>query len=332
MENIKLIRLENGVIIDIRDESLTCTDVDDTTIFLTVGQQKLLKKLADNLNRTVPFDRLYASYATAQQMVCIGNENSNIAKMKRTFPDCIRSSIKNTRDLGYRLEGTFISSASDILPKVTPSPLAELTGDYYGFYLDPLGNGTLLSAYLHIDNIGSADTPELMAYMISGIRNQQVLCDDNLAKIFTLDTFNYEKYFREYKEMLSENDQRCSWGEGTLSYKDNLALLTLTLNHGNWEVFIDMENYLKGNRKKENENDYYRGGLGLVLATRTIHGTYCLRMGLVRKSFFKDSLLTDKEKMAEMFKIMDGSRDAEWKPLKLSGWLDKRWYDLIMDE
>lgn len=335
MKNSKYIYLNSGAAIIIEDDILTCADPSGAEIHLTAGQQRLLKKLADNLNRPVTYDSLYAAYASNDQLlIYTGNANSNIAKMKRTFPDCIRRSIKNTRNMGYTLDGAIDTSPKQPLCTNEPLHITELTGNYYGYYLDPLGEGTSLGTYLHIENAGSISEPKMKAYMIFGIRNNQVLLSKELADVFSPDNRNYEEAFRNLKKALSENDKRCSWSEGMVTSDGNLAIIQLNIDngHGKWELMIDMENYLKCTREKNEDKNYYRGGLGLVLASRTLHGTYCLRLGLIRKSFMKESFGTGHEKMIDMLKVMDGSKQAEWKPLKLSGWLDKCWYNLIMDE
>lgn len=328
MNKSKTIRLANDVIIKIEENTITCIDHNNTIINLTTAQEKLLKKLSDHVNRTVDFQTLYSSYAgekiylTDQDIV-----NSNVTKIMYKIPTVIRTSIKNKRNVGYYLEGRVQNEDTTEF-----SYLTELTGEYYGFYLDPLGDGTLLNAYLHIKNIGTTSSPQIAAYIISGIRNRQILCSNGLTHLFSSNDSNLKQDFEAFKETLSENDKRCSLGIGTVTLENTLAIIDLKMNHGKWEILLDFENYLKGTRKKKEDKDYYRGGLGLVLASRTIHGTCCLRIGFVRKSFMKNTLCSENKKLLEILKIQDGSRDAEWKPLKLSGFLDKCWYNMIMDE
>lgn len=333
MENERRIYLKTGAVLTMDKDSIICESPLGERIYLTAGQQRLLKKLAEYLNRPLAYDLLYTAYANEDHILTYtGGINSNIAKMKRTFPACIRTEIKNTRNLGYRLEGTFMVEETCKSETKSTSYLAELTGEYYGFYLDPLGSGAVLGAYFYIENRGSAASPEMAVAMISGIRSRDMLLSATLRDIFFADTTSYQESFRGYKETLSENDKRCSFSEGTITLDHNLAVLQLHMkNYGKWEIFLDLENYLKGNRKKEEAKDYYRGGLGLVVATNTFHGTYCQRFGMIRNLFIKEHLWTKEDKMTEMLKLLDGSRQADWKPLKLSGWLDKCWYNWMMD-
>lgn len=346
MKNFSPIYLQSGVVIALENNRIICRDDDDTVIFLTAGQQKLLKKLAENLNRLVSFDELYAAYASEdQQLTYVGTVNSNIAKMKRTFPNCIRSSITNTRNLGYTLEGSSAPLSEQTEQTETDSPVAELAGDYYGFYLNPLGNASLLNFYLCIRNTGTISYPQMEAYLISGIRDYNILLGDELPRIFSYDTTSAlprkpKEVFEDFRENLSENNKRCTFGEGTITCEANLLNIDLKMNRGTWKLLLDIEGYLKGHRrKKENkkDNEFYRGGFGLTLACATVDGTYAFRFGLFRKDpektdLMKNFLSTDHPELLEKLQIQDGSRDAEWRPLKLSKTLDKNWYDMIMKE
>lgn len=339
------ISLPNGTKLTIEQNILLCQSPSGELLHLTAGQQKLLRQLAMHLNKPVPFDVLYASYASdCQQLTYIGNINSNIAKMKRTFPDCIKSCIRNIRNIGYCLEGTTVQTASSPKTEDQFLPIIELAGDYYGYYLDPLGSKALLSAYLHIEAIGTTATqsmqlynaqtevlPQLNAYLVLGIRSEQILLSQELPLIFSSKTANYKEAFQTFKETLNENEKRCSFGQGTVSADGSLAVMKFALTQGTFEILIDMDNYIKSNRKKEGMADYYRGGMGISIATRCVHGTYCLRLGLIKTTLFNEKMHADHEKILEMLKISDGSRQADWKPLKLSGWLDKCWYNWILN-
>lgn len=327
------IYLANGVTLHISNGLLTCMDEDDTIIALTAGQQKLLKKLAETPNRPVPFDTLYAAYTNEdQQLTYAGISNSNLAKMKRTFPNCIRPYIKNVRNVGYYLEAA---------PQPTDSPreshndisyLTQLCGDYYGFYLDPLGTGELLSAYFHIETAGNNDAAQLNAFIIFGIRSREVLFSPELRNIFSKNVLDPKTAVEAYKDTLSENDRRFSYGEGMVLCNENMASIVLNMNRGSFELLLSLENYIKGGRKKEREENFFRGGMGLLISTKTFHGTYCIRMGLVKKEFLKDGFFEKQEEIKRMLKIHDSSETAEWKPLKLSETLDRLWYNLFMSE
>lgn len=303
---------------------------------LTYSQQQVICKLAENINQPVSYSDLYASYSDPDSDVAVPNDTNTrvtIAKLKATFPYYIRESIASERKIGYKL------IAKSMLP-IDKSKIGQLenthegheflydlVGDYYGFYLDPLGTGATLATYIHIDQ-------HLNAYAILNIRNDEVLSSNSISTIFCSE--NQESYynsFRKFQKDLDENNQRCSFGEGTVSSDGSISIITLRTPHGRgekWTIVIDLSNYLLCGRSHSSENDLYRGGLGLVFASRTTNGTMCFRIGLVRKKFFKSFFSLNNAEIKSRLQILDDSRNAIWRPLKLSGFLDKIWYNWIM--
>ena len=340
MNNPQKITLSNGSILQIGDDIVTCFDCRKRQEDLTRGQQKMLNKLAANLNCAVKMTDLYAAYTGEIAPIDVRGIKENVAKMKGTLPGFIKESIKSVRGFGYKLVGTV--NVEDVVDPFEDEMrldkrtglFADLGGDYYGFYLDPLGTGAVLGAYIHIENVGSTMEPKLDAYAILSIRSEQVLLCDQISAVFSSSEKNYKEAFKAYKKTLGDNDKRCSWWQGTVSADGKLAVIDLMKNStgARRKVFLDMQEYMKCRRDREKDNDYYRGGLGVVLATRTIHGTICLRFGLVRKTSMKPSLSMSNDEMKLRLKILDDSKEAVWKPLKLCGWLDKHWYDWIMTE
>lgn len=333
MNKVKTIILPNQIKLSIDENNiLTCADTDGTHIFLTAGQEGLLKKLAEAPGRPFPCNVLHASYTTELgQLTFTGNPNSSIAKMKNTFPECIRAYIKNIRNLGYYLEYSSSTVDEPVTSVQEDSPITQLCGEYCCFYLDPLGHGTLLNSYLHIKNEGSKSSPQMTGYIISDIRNREILMSDELTALFTSNNCDYKEAFHAYRDTFSNaNDKRTSYGEGKVIYENPFANIELNMTHGKWTLTITLAKYLKGNRTKDSEKNCYRGGMGLLMASNSFHGTYCLRIGLIKKDFLKDSFFENYKEIVEMLKIQDSSKDAEWKPLQLCENLDGRWYDFFM--
>lgn len=335
------IRLDNDVILQIRGELVTCQDHSGAPLELTRGQQKLLGKLCHNLNQPVSMADLYKAYTGEAPVIDAKGVADNLAKMKNTLPRCIRSCVKSVRGFGYRLEGHRDNQASSAPAADHTGPagnsmgmLADLAGDYCGFYLDPLGTSTVLAAYIRIENQGTRRSPELTAYALLGIRSEKVLLSQELHNVFHQTQGRYQDAFRDFKKSLTDNDRRCSWAQGEVFSEGNLAIIDLLTNTtgGKWTIMLDIAGYLQCGRDRDCESDGYRGGLGLVLSSRTLHGTYCSRFGVIRREFIHDTLLLNHEEMKNKLKVLDDSKDAFWKPLKLSGWLDKLWYDWFMND
>lgn len=344
MKNLQEITLSNGTLLRIEDGMVACWDSDHARIDLTRGQNDIVYKLARNLNHPLSMNQLYESYSGDDASIDNKGISNKVHKMKRSLPECIRDTIKSVRGYGYQLDGTLGWNANHdsssnfvglkVVSEIQFGRVSDLAGDYYGYYLDPLGTGAVLGAYIHIENAGSALEPQLDAYSVLGIRSEYVLLGDNISEIFKNKGKNYKERFKLFKKGLNVNDQRCSWWQGNVNADGTLAIIDLLKSDtgAKWKIILDIKEYIRCRRDREREDDYYRGGLGLVLATRTLHGTACFRLGLIRKTFIKQAISMNNEDMKSRLKLLDDSKEAMWKPLKLSGWLDKHWYDWIMTE
>lgn len=346
MNNLQQITLNNGTILHVGKGIVTCYDYNRTQVELTRGQQRMVIKLAQKLNCHVSMSELYEGYSGNVTLVDDRGIRDNVAKMKNTLPVCIKDSIKSVRGYGYKLVGTMEKKTNENIAKGIRAVsenvhstenlagcLSDLAGDYCGFYLDSYGKGLVLGSYIHIENAGTADTPQMTVYAIFGIRDKEVLLESDITQIFNGVPTTYHDSYIKFKKGLSDNDKRCTWLQGALSSDGNLATIHLASrnSHETRIIILDITEYLRCGREREKENDLYRGGLGLVLAFRTVNGTISFRLGLVRKSFMNHAMLRNSEEMKGRLKLLDDSKDAIWKPLKLSGWLDKLWYDWIMN-
>lgn len=347
MKNPMKITLSNGTILHIEGNMLWGIDSNRYSIEFTRAQREILLKLADELNRPVSMSALYEAYNNDATIIDDKGIRDNVAKVKNTMPDSVKSSIKSVRGFGYKLLGIYEQGISDnhsLTTTATPTTeqyfnksmgcLADLAGDYYGFYLDPFGEKSILGTYLHIKNIGTIEEPQLTAYAIVNIRSTEILIGDKISQVFTGSVENYRTAFKAFKQELTDNEKRCSWCYGPISTDGTLVNIHLNKNDSpeKWQILLDIAEYLRCNRERENENDFYRGGLGITLASRTIHGTFCFRMGIVRKTCINDAMIRDHDKMLKRLKILDDTEDAIWKPLKLSNYKDKKWYEWIMNE
>lgn len=343
MENLQEITLSNGTLLRLEDGMVACWDSDHARISLTRGQNDIVYKLARNLNHPLSMKQLYEAYSGDDASIDNKGISEKIHRMRNTLHPCIRDAIKSVRGYGYQLAGVLGSNINqentsefegvNVDSETQFGRATELIGDYYGFYLDPLGKGSILGAYIHIENIGTRDKPQVTAYAIAGIRSKEVLLGNEIANIFNGPVTNYYNSYKNFKKELSDNDRRCSWFQGTLSSDGELATLHLSSVNSkkSWIIVLNVEEYMRCRRNREKDNDFYRGGLGLVLALKTVHGTISFRLGLVRKSFLNKTMSQNNNEMVNRLKLLDDSKDAMWKPLKLSKWLDKLWYEWIMN-
>lgn len=331
--------LKNETRLQISDNEVTCWDTGNRRVALTPAHQKIIRKLAGQLNAAVSMDELYRAYANPRAAEGSQTAWEKMVKEKATIPKAVRDAIRSVRGCGYRLEGTAVENTEAAAH--TPQPtaqssgcLTDLTGDYYGFYLDQLGTGSVLGAYLHIENTGTWEAPEMTAYAVFHIRHDSVLFGRPLAEIFSRSSRYYQNAFQEFKASLRSNDRRCAWARGPVSVDGRHAVITLAAGEPGavWTIYLDLKEHLRCKQDFENEADCFRGGLGLLLAARTADGTYCSRLGLVRREYAVSAMRLDSDQLRDRLKILDSSQEAEWKPLKLSGWLNKHWHEWIMSE
>lgn len=343
MENLLKIVLKGGAILLVNTESqwVRCINRDSEHEHMTRAIQLMICILAQNLNTPVRSLDLYNSYSGENATENSVYIRTAVTKMKRTFPAYIREAVLPERGYGYKLIGDFVPADVQLSERneamnrdQEKGSFYDLLGDYYAFYLDPLGTGKILGGYVHIEKQIGAESSEMKAYAVLNLRRNEILFSEEVSNIFSQNIQDYRAAFLEYKKTLDKNDQRCTYGEGCISSDGSLAVITLSTNNNGakWNIIVDLKEYLNCLRSRTNENDLYRGGLGLAFVSRTIHGTSCFRLGLVRKSFIKNSIDLENNYIKSKLKLLDDSKDAMWKPLKLSGWLDKLWYNWMMSE
>lgn len=341
MNNLRQVTLDakgNDVVLILNIENSRVLKIKGQDHALTSAQQKIICKLAINANQPVSYLELYNSYSDNYiEAPNSSDVHLTVSKLKNTLPKYIKDAIVSERKFGYKLiVKNFISCGdtieatykiSEIPPSIdTDQLLYDLVGDYYGFYLNPLGTGSTLGAYLHIDS-------SLNAYAILNLRSDDVLRSDNVSDIFRSEHQNYYDRFLEFQRNLDENNKRCFFSKGSISCDGPLISIDLSVQkdaESKWKILIDSTNYSSSTREHLSENDNYRGGLGLVLASRTINGTMCFRIGLVRKAFRNDFFHLENSEIQARLQILDDSKNAVWRPLKISGFLDKIWYNWIM--
>ncbi len=334
-----------GIILYVTDTDFRCVDRNQGEVTLTSGQRKFLRKLACNVNCTVSYQALYEAYSKTN----VDGDDSAIPgyviRMRDSFRDPprdqIKRSIKSVRREGYRLLGTkhpwnapesAISGNPD-LSVCKMGRISDLAGDYYGFYLDHWGRAKVRCAYLHIENNGSTDAPDLKAYAILGIRNTDLLLHKGIPELFRQNGQYHREAFREFKRPLRDNDKRCYWGEGHVAISRDMVVISLTTKEdgsGKWHMILDIGNYLKCGRERISESDRYRGGLGLAVKLSEVHGSICFRFGMIQKSFGRKVVENHWEEIPGRLRLTEDVENAQWKPLRLSKWLDQEWYEWMM--
>lgn len=328
----------NGCRLTFTGEWLVCYDESDHVIKLTRGQEKLLNKLANNVNSAVSMSALYEAYAYAPFVEDNEDIRENVTKMKNTLPGCIKGYIKSVRGYGYKLIDTNSSQARNIEKPtnltgrshrmVEQSNISGLVGDYYGFCLDPVGNGAVLGAYIHIENRGDKQNPDITVSAVLGIRNDDILLSERLAEVFSGAEGTYHRKFKDFISTHSANNKRCFWAEGKINVHGNVAEIALrTPIDAKWNIWMDIGSYLD---RRQNDEDYrYKGGIGLAVALTPSYGTFCCKFGLVREVYLGSSVTLNDSDLKQMLRISD---NTGWNPLSLDVRADRYWYNWFMTE
>lgn len=322
MKNPQIVTLENGTVLCIEKDQVTyepCAPGDK----FTVSMQRVVIELARNLNRYVPYEQLHEVY---EGRAC-EDMGRNLQRMKEKMPPAIKGAIKTKNGLGYQLAGT--PADPRIQPPGNQGP-ALLAGDYYGFFLDPVGSGQVLGGYIRIEKGECDRDTEMSVSAVLGIRSDCILFGEGVADIFSAEPADRYAQFRSLHARCSPNDRRCFWGEGTVRLVKTFAELTLTTPKGaKWTVMLDLDNYLSGGRGSDpGENGKYRGGKGIYMALATQYDTFSGKFGIIRKNFRKNQIgLKDPKLQALLQTGTDGIL-----PLRVTPIEDNYWYNWFMSE
>ena len=322
MKSPRIISLDNGTTLYVTEDQVTYEPSGDTDRF-TVSMQRVVMKLAENLNCYVPYGELHQVY-DGRAMEDIGR---NLQRMKDKMPPAVKGAIQTKNGLGYRLVGTPVEAPQD----TAGNGPALLTGDYYDFFLDPVGSGAVLGGYLRIEDLGDPGATELPVSGVLGIRSDSILFSDALSGIFAEDPANRYARFRDFHAQCSPNDRRCFWSEGSVGLVKDAAELTLSTRKGaKWTVVIELGNYLSGGRgRNRSEDGKYRGGKGIVMALSTQYGTFAGKFGIIRTSFCKSQISLKNPDLQQMLKITDRCPQI---PLMVPSIEDNFWYNWFMSQ
>ena len=335
------ITLCNGTTLRIEGNMLWGFDNKFHPIDFTPAQRKILHKLAMNLNRPVSMIALYEAYADQSVQVDDKGISDNVAKVKNTIHDSVKSYVKSVRGYGYKLIETQnhqiennLSVHTEAMPISAKSPVessghfSDLTGDYYGFFLDPVGNGSVLSAFFHIEKPSVTNKQQLSISAILGIRNDDMLLSEELVGIFSPSHTDYRQKFKAFISKHSANNKRCFWAEGVLHCHNTVAEIRLkTPIDAQWNIWLDLSSFLE--RTKQESGYNYKGGLGFAVALTPSYGTFCCRMGLVRTSYFSQPQKTKDPELQNMLKL---SGSESFNPLMLDIQKDRYWYNWFMGD
>ena len=332
MNQRKKLTLMTGISLIIGENSLQCYDENHSEIILTRGQELLLKKLAYHANHAVSMSDLYEAYSGNSTSIDDTGIRDNIAKMKNTMPTCIKGSIKSVRGFGYKLVTAPNSQAymhedqADTTSKAVD--LTGLAGDYYSFFLDPVGNGSILSGYFHIEKPSIPQNQSLSVSAILGIRDNSMLFSHHLAEVFSLSSTDYHKNFREFISSHNVNNKRCFWAEGELQCHNAVAELKLkTPIDARWNIWLDLSHFLE--RIKHESIYTYKGGLGFAVAATPSYGTFCCKIGLIPTSYCTQPQKLCNPELQSML-MLSGTHD--FNPLMLDIRGSRYWYNWFMSD
>lgn len=327
----KTLYLKEGGFLKVFNGYVRYVDRDGKERHLTPAQQSILTMLIEAQGVPVPYSRLYEGY-TGQR--ADGNVNQYLTKIRnRISSPELRSAICAVSGFGYRLDMSMFESHPQ-QPQVSPAAaddawFPKLAGDYYGFYLYSLGDGTVIGGYLHIEKVEDG----LLASAVLGIQSDEVLRSEELASVFANNHWSqYHQKYSEVKQGFTENDQRCFFAQGKVFASGTTAIITMETSHKSlWTILVDAGRMMKDYHRP------YRGGMGLLVSLTRSHEKFCARAGLIRKEFMQPTITLDNPRIREILKIYgdpDGGsmihNHDRYQPLKMDVLRDRKWYDWFM--
>jgi len=201
----------------------------------------------------------------------------------------------------------------------------ELVGDYIAFYLGASGYGEMLGMYIRIKE---GPNSNIVAQAIHKIWDIDALMEVDADALFSGDIeANLETFMNQHQSMRKNS----KYFFGTVSRVGPCASINLTTKRGlpQCQVFLHMKGYWEEKSAELGRSDSYRGGLGIAVATNS-RGTYCMRIGLVRKDLATNAFFAQTNEIKELLKTSAGPSHGEWLPLILSETLDAWWYNSFM--
>ena len=316
-------------------------------IDISLEKRKLLNKLLEHKGEMVSYIDLYTAYSTDSYID--GSEPSKVQGMVYGLCTPLKNCISNSRGKGYSItveaeeevtidtsiQSTSLTKDFNNATPVVPikNPISDLSGSYYGFYLDRIGSGSMFGVYLHIDNWGTEYVPDMRVHAILGIQNNNILFGKEIAEVFSEKQHDYSVKFAQFREKLTDKDKECFIGTGTIiPHKAIIEITFGAITDEEWHIFVDLQGYLADTRTKEQDTDKYRGGLGLAFAFWSEFGDTCFRFAFVRTSLYSTALSLNNEFIRDKLKMTALGQGIDWKPVKLSSQLDKSWYNWFMKE
>lgn len=334
--------LKEGGYLEISGHDVAYLDGSGKRGHLTPAQQTILAMLARDVGKTISYEALYEGYSGMKDT----GVNQEVAKIVTRMPKEVKACVRCTTRRGYRLDPSqFDTKAPNTFKQQInkkeifqdPDHVSsgdnwthKLIGDYYGFFLDSVGDGAVLGIYLSISAQDREPYPEIVAKGVLGIQSDHVFLSDDLRAIFSREQEHCYEQYADLKSHFSVNDQRCFYGEGKVSARGTVAAIMLrTASGSDWTILMDMDKYLDVRRHQKGSDYPYRGGMGLIIALTGAHGKFCCRCALVRKEFMRSAIKLSNPDIRDMLKISD---DINWSPLELDVRLDREWYNWFMKD
>lgn len=335
MEKQRL-RFKSGGYLEISGNDAAYVDSVGNDRHLTESEQTILAMLVRAGGQTVTYRALYEGYS---KQTSFGEINQMVADIKTHMYPELKDCIRVSRGRGYRLDMTKFESETPPAPVSTPAMapveqpvpwLKRVSGDYYGFFLDPVGDGSVLGAYLHIENLVVDNRSRLFVNGILGIQSDHVLHHPELPAVFSGDRSRYYENYHTLKKQFSRNDRRCFFGTGEVRAQGTVVVIPMTTSlDSQWTMLLELGKFIYVQNIKKSEDYPYRGGLGLLVTLANAHGKFCCRCALVRKEFMRPTIRLTHPVIRDMLKIPD---TLSWQPLKLDTQLDREWFNWFMKD
>lgn len=327
----KKVFLKNGTYIEFTSKSVRFYSSDGEELGELRANHsavKILQVLMKSPGKIINNEVLYEATRTIHSHAIKKTHPQVVSTAISKLPRIINANIINERNEGYK-----ILLADDTEPYYrTKGELQDLVGNYYAFYLDPSaknGEGRLLGAFIRIYPEKTKDT-KMAASAILRIRSTKIL--DEIAKKSSVEDYFFTQ-FDKYWSTLDSANRDCFIVNGEV--KDcgqNVVAITLQNKSGGneiidrWSIVLNLKDYMLDTRQRINDDDFYRGGAGMMIGGWTKWGMIANQMVLIREPQRKDALQhLDVEDIVPFLRTENHVRLDETSDKEFYIWLMKKW-------
>ena len=246
---------------------------------------KILEELLKCPGKIVDYDVLYNATRGIHSHDTKKTNAQVVCSAINPLPEDIKRDLPNKRNEGYKI---MLADGAEPYYR-TCGEIEDICGDYYALYLDPAATnqtGQILQAFIRIYP-DKAHNSKMAATAVLRIRSLELL--NSIAEAFTKSDDFFSR-FDEYYATLDSAEHDCFLMSGeVIDCGQNVVSIALKNKLGTkevidrWNIVLNLKDYMVDARPRTSEDEYYRGGAGLMIGGWTKWGIISSQIVLIRK-------------------------------------------------